>query len=172
MTSALQSRHRQRGMLQSAPFLVISILLWVSCTPQSDKAAYSKEEVESAVRKTLSDYLADIGKEGLTAEFKYLDDSPDFFWVPPGYTSALSYDSVKTILTENAGKFLKIDFQWETLRVYPLSPEIATYTGIVDAQMTDTAGAKIKTRIIESGTMILRDDGWKILSGQSRALQQ
>ena len=166
-------------MRPSKQLILVAVLLFsLGCTSSTVKNGeetedtFDREAISEDIRTTLYSYLADIGQEGLTAEFNYLDDSPDFFWVPPGYTSALSYDSVKTILLENDGKFDEIRFQWETLTVYPLSSQIANYTGIVDSYMVDTAGTVYDTRMIESGTMILREDGWKILSGQSRNLPQ
>jgi len=172
MKSTLRSRHTHIGLLKSLPFLGISILLLVSCNPQAEQTTFDQEEVKQAVKQTLENYFKDIAKDGLTAEFKYLDNSPDFFWVPPGYSSALSYDSVRAILTQNAPNFKKNIFYWEQLQLYPHSAEITSYTGIVNASVTDTTGVETKSRIIESGTMILRKDGWKILNGQSRLLPE
>jgi len=36
--------------------------------------------------------------------------------------------------------------------------------------MIDTSGVKSSVQIIESGTVIKRKDGWKLLSGQSATL--
>jgi len=99
-----------------------------------------------------------------------LDQSTDFFWVPPGYKSALSYDSVRQILEINAKSFRAIEFNWDTLQVFPLSDKIANYSGIVKGSMIDTSGIKSSVIIIESGTVIKRSDGWKLLSGQSAIL--
>ena len=107
MKSTLRSRHMHIGLLKSLTFLGIPILLLVSCDPQAEMTTFDKEEVRQAVKQTLENYFKDIAKDGLTAEFKYLDNSPDFFWVPPGYSSPLSYDSVRAILTQNASNFSK-----------------------------------------------------------------
>ncbi|MEO9849501.1 MAG: hypothetical protein ABJE80_13940 [Reichenbachiella sp.] len=144
------------------------ILVWASCEKKA--MPLDKEKVTQEVEQMLADYHDDIAESGLTAEFKYLDQSDDFFWVPPGYNSALNYDSVKTILEKNALAFQSISFQWDTLRIFPLSYEIANYTGIVVGQMVDTSGVASKVSIIESGTLIRRKSGWKLLSGQSAVL--
>lgn len=144
------------------------ILVWASCEKKT--MPLDKEKVTQEVEQMLADYHDDIAESGLTAEFKYLDQSDDFFWVPPGYNSALNYDSVKTILEKNALAFQSISFQWDTLRIFPLSYEIANYTGIVVGQMVDTSGVASKVSIIESGTLIKRKSGWKLLSGQSAVL--
>jgi len=148
--------------------LLISII--TSCT-QSGPAKLTEEarnRVSGEVESMLNAYFDDIGKEGLLGEFKHLDSSPDFFWVPPGYNTAISYDSVKTILTENASNFLSIDFEWETLRIVPLKMGIANYTGVVSGTMIGASGDTTSVKMIETGTVIRRDNGWKILSGQSR----
>ena len=77
----------------------------ISCSCIKDSNDLDKESIIDEVKLMLDNYHKDIGRDGLTAEFKYLDQSSDFFWVPPGYQTALSYDSVKTILETNAKRF-------------------------------------------------------------------
>jgi len=115
-------------------------------------------------------FFRDIKENGLTAEFDYLDESPEFFWVPPGYTSALSYDSVRVILEGNADAYSSINYEWESVQIFPLTNDLANYTGIVEVTMVDTSGMKIESTLIESGVVIKRIDGWKYLSGQTAVL--
>lgn len=151
-------------------FFVVAAALLCSCGPSSSHNSINRQEVINGVNEMFDGYFNDIKAHGLTAEFKYLDNSSDFFWVPPGYTSALDYDSVKTILEQNAGAFRSVDYSWETVRIYPLTNETATYTGIVRGVMIDTAGNKQTVALIESGTLIKRADGWKYLCGQTAVL--
>ena len=151
-------------------FGIVILMTLTSCS-QADKLNESEKElIINAVIEMFGNYHNDIRKDGLTAEFKYLDQSSDFFWVPPGYKSALSYDSVRQILEINAKSFQAIEFNWDTLQVFPLSDKIANYSGIVKGSMIDTSGIKSSVIIIESGTVIKRSDGWKLLSGQSAIL--
>ena len=146
------------------------ILTFLACTSPPNPKDTNKETVIQEVQKMLENYHKAIQENGLTAEFDYLDHSNDFFWVPPGYTSALTYDSVKTILKTNAMLFDKVEFHWESLQIIPLTNEISNYYGIVEGVLTDTAGFENNVAIIESGTVIKRPDGWKLLSGQSANL--
>ena len=157
-------------MKVSCYFLIL--LGCFACKEPQNTKEWSRARVTDQVVQMLIDYHSAIAKDGLMAEFPYLDNSDDFFWVPPGYTTALDFDSVQTILTQNARGFSAIDFEWESLEVFPLSEEIATYTGIVSGIMTDTAGQANNIRIIESGTLIKRRDGWKLLNGQSATLEE
>ena len=151
-------------------FGIVILMTLTSCS-QTDKLNESEKElIINDVIEMFGNYHNDIRKDGLTAEFKYLDQSSDFFWVPPGYKSALSYDSVRQILEINAKSFQAIEFNWDTLQVFPLSDKIANYSGIVKGSMIDTSGIKSSVIIIESGTVIKRSDGWKLLSGQSAIL--
>lgn len=126
-----------------------------------------KETVASEVRQMLINYDTDIRKNGLPAEFKYLDNTPDFFWVPPGFSSPLSYDSVANIIKDNAAMFAMVDNKWDTLAIYPLTNELATFTGRINSMLLPVTGSVIKTTLMETGTAIKRKDGWKILNGQT-----
>ena len=141
-----------------------------SCKQSTKKPSLNKEQITNDVLKMFDNYHNAIKANGLVAEFEYLDKSSDFFWVPPGYSSALSYDSVKSILIQNSKIISGIEFTWDTLQVFPLSQTIANYSGIVNGLMTDSTALKSEFKILESGTLIKREDGWKLLNGQSRNL--
>lgn len=170
-------RTQNRTRAKTLTLVLTCAFLLTSCQQKEESVPLSsvplnKEQVEQEVRSMLSQYHHDIAEEGLLAEFKYLDSSADFYWVPPGYRSALTYDSVRTILEQNAPGLRSAEFNWETLQVFPLTNEIANYTGIVHSQMTDTPGVDSEVRIIESGTLIKRGKQWMLLSGQSAVLTE
>jgi hypothetical protein len=146
------------------------IALLCSCSKASTTEPVSSDSVAVEVERMLHKYHEAMKTGGLLAEFNFLDNSPDFFWVPPGYESTLTYDSVRTILEKNARAIASIQLEWETLRIFPLSNRIANYSGIVRSVSTDTSGAVHSVRMIESGTTIKREDGWKLLNGQSAIL--
>jgi len=150
--------------------ILIILIILISCNGIENSNDLNTNRTTEDIYQMLDAYHRDIRKEGLTAEFKYLDKSSDFFWVPPGYNTALSYDSIKNILEINSKAFRSVEFQWDTLQIFPLTNEIANYSGIVNGLMIDTSGIKSTVSIIESGTIIKREDGWKLLSGQSRLL--
>lgn len=144
------------------------VFVWVLAC---NTASYDADQVKTEVTTMFDNYHEAVLNQGLTGEFDYLDSSDHFFWIPPGYESALNYDSVRTILKANAPLFSEVHFYWDTLQVFPLSENIATYSGVVLGTMTDLQGMETSVRIIESGTVIKRPDGWKLLCGQSANLQ-
>jgi hypothetical protein len=149
-------------------FITGCSLIMGSCGQKKAEDQVDLTSIETEVRQVLEEYFKDMKAEGLSSEFRYLDESDDFFWVPPGYASALTYDSVKTIITQMSDMFTLVDNQWVTLQVNPLNHELAAYTGQVHSIMTDTAGTSSEHDMLETGVMIKREDGWKILCGQSR----
>jgi hypothetical protein len=151
---------------------IFTILTITSCRQSTPLTETEKTSIVLEVRQTLDNYYNDIRKSGLTAEFKYLDNSSEFFWVPPGYSSSISYDSVATVLKQNAPKYNSIDNSFDTLRIVPLSKELATYTGRLHSTMTDTSGKVMTFSLVETGVLIKRKDGWKLLNGQTSILNQ
>lgn len=129
---------------------------------------WNKSAVESEAISVLSRYLDDMNSKGLLSEFDYLDDSEDFFWVPPGYSSPLDFDSVKTILITNAPLLKSIRNEWTQLRVQPLSGDHCVYTGEIASMTISQSDDTSAVDMLETGILVKRDDGWKILCGQSR----
>ena len=152
--------------------LIILLFALHSCRPEASLTQQERQAISKAVRQTMHDYYADIRKNGSTAEFKYLDSSADFFWAPPGYSSAISYDSVAAVLKQAAPLFRSIDNQLDTLRIIPLSRELATYTARIHSTMIDTGGKESVISLIETGLFIKRRDGWKLLSGQTAVISR
>jgi hypothetical protein len=141
--------------------LLFCAIAFVACKPMNEK------NIIAEVEQMMNAYYDDIRNEGLLAEFKYLDSTDDFYWVPPGYDSAISYDSVATVLKQNAGAYREIDNNWDVLEIVPLSKDSASYSGKLRSRMTDTSGKTVTISLLESGMVIKRKDGWKLLCGQT-----
>jgi hypothetical protein len=118
-----------------------------------------------------TEYETAVERNGLMAEFAYIDSSADFFWVPPGYASALSYDSVRTIVTQNAAAIRSISLTWDSLRIIPLTASVAAYTGILRWRSEGFSGLKTESKLLETGIVVKRNDGWKLLGGQTMNLE-
>ena len=109
-----------------------------------------------------------INQTDLMAEFAFLDSTSAFYWIPPGYNYAIGYDSIRNILIESNRQLQSVYFDWDTLDVFPLSKDYCNFRGVVHCEMTGQDSVKQIFNVIESGTLVKRDDGWKMLSGQSR----
>ena len=150
---------------------VMVFLTAMSCSDQTELSVTEKDRVAEEVRAMLHQYDDDVRTNGLLAEFAYLDSSEDFFWVPPGYNSSLSYDSVVVIIRKNAALLRNVNNVWDSLRIIPHSGSLATFTGNITSRSVDTSGNVATVRLIETGLAVKRYDGWKLLSGQTSLLQ-
>ena len=152
-------------------FWTLFILLSVFSCREPGAKAINKKDISDTVRLTLNNYFADVRKEGLSAEFKYLDSSQDFFWVPPGYSSSISYDSIASILRKYQAAYTTIENSWASLIITPLTNELASYSGRIRSVTTDTSGARKDITLVETGLVIKRDEGWKLLNGQTSVVK-
>ncbi len=150
--------------------LVAVLMMW--CRQSASFTEKEKVSVAEDVRRTLNNYYNDIRKSGLNAEFDYLDHSPEFFWVPPGYHGPISYDSIAAILKKNEGMFKMVDNSFDSLLVIPVSKKLATYFGRIRSVVTDTAGKVRNFSLVETGIVIKRKDGWKLLQGQTAIINE
>lgn len=154
-------------------FLLLPVLFFYACSEKySSLSPEQKNTISKEVRQTLADYYSDIQKEGLLAEFKYLDSSADFFWVPPGFTYPLSFDSVATILRTNAPSYRSVVNSWDSLQIFPVSGALVTYSGKLHSTATDTSGKTYETALVESGVIIKRKGKWKLLCGQTSVINR
>ncbi len=154
--------------------LLVGILTFqlFGCNQNAALTESEKELVIDEVRAMLHNYHQSMNSGGLLTEFDFLDHSDDFFWIPPGYSIALSYDSVAAVLTKTAPTLREMKYTWETLNIYPLSKTLASFNGRVSGIITDTSGTTTKVILLESGNVIKRTKGWQLLNGQSRILPE
>ena len=157
--------------MKKSVFGILLLLMIISgCSKVEVFDQDAREKVQLEVKKFLDAYHRAMESEGLLSEVDYLDNSDDFFWVPPGYGSALSYDSVMTILTTNAPSIQKMKIEKDYLYVFPHSFELATFTTRLRNTTIDTAGVTSAVSMLETGTLIKRPKGWQLLNGQSRII--
>jgi hypothetical protein len=154
----------------------ISTLIIVSfavsgCT-QSTQVNNQQASIKTEVRNTIENYFVDIRRKGFSAEFTYLDSSDNFFWIPPGYRSALSFDSVAVLLRNNAQIFESINNSIDTLIVLPMSNRFVGFSQKVNSIILDSFGKVSKITFWETGIMIKRESGWKFLCGQTSILNR
>lgn len=151
-------------------FILSLVSLSFVCCEPGPLSEEEKKNISEEVKQTLEKYCSDIRESGLRGEFKYLDHSDDFFWTPPGYSLALNYDSIAAAISRKSHVLLSVDNRFDTLAVFALSKHYATYTGRLRSVVTDTTGKTSSYKMVETGLMIKREDGWKLLQGQTTML--
>ena len=112
----------------------------------------------------------EIRAKHLEAALNLFDDSPDFFWVFAPDTTMVSYDVFVARLKGAFRDYRSIDVVWDRMHVEPLTNEYAEYTGKYHATYTDASGKIFKATGLETGIVVHRSSGWKILNGQTYEL--
>ena len=151
--------------------LMAAMAIISSCSTDTSLSDNDKKSIINEVKQTLHKFNDDMEKNGLMAEFNYFDSSADFFWVPPGYASMLSYDSVRTILTRNAPRIEKVDNRFDSLHIVPLAHNLASYTARIHSMSKDTSGQEYSFVLLETGVMVKRSQGWRMLNGHTTVLR-
>lgn len=144
-----------------------ALVFLLSCREPSHLTDSQKASVMDEVRSMLRNYSDDIRSKGLLAEFAYLDSSTDFFWVPPGFSSALSFDTVASMIKSNALLYQSVEITWDTVRIIPLTPDLASYTGRLSSITIANSGKVTRGSLVETGLVIRRNNSWKLLCGQT-----
>jgi hypothetical protein len=152
-------------------FFLPALLLLFSCDQSGKQGAGNDNKALTEIKTTIDNYYNDIRREGLLAEFKYLDSSAQFFWVPPGYLNYANYDSIAAAIRRNAASLKSVDNRYDSLLIIPLTNDYAQFVMRTISTAVDQAGDTSRTAFIETGVMVKRKDGWKFLSGQTSILQ-
>jgi hypothetical protein len=152
-------------------FLVVATLISLGCQQTNEFTETQRKNIVDTVTQTLRNYYSDMDKKGLLTEFNYLDSSKEFYWLPPGYSAAIDYNAVASAIRTNAADH-SVKIEWDTLRVDALSNQLARYTGRLRSKWTDTTGKAVNITFVETGILIKRDNGWKLLCGQTAVLAQ
>lgn len=146
--------------------LTISILI-ISCSSEKTTQEFDAATVEKEVKNMFLAYDDSVRKNGIDGEFFFLDNSEQFYWVPPGYKYALHYDSIAKILHEYAPNFKYINNTWDTLHIMALSDKYASFNGIINSYSITVDNDTTTSKLSETGLVIKRGEHWKFLSGQT-----
>ncbi len=152
--------------------IVCIALISVLGCKQKEMTAEEKQAISHEITSVLNKYVQAISQKGLMAEFAFLDSSADFYWIPPGYAAALKYDSIKAIISGIAPGIKSMDNTYHSIQISPYSATYAGYTAHINSNSVDTAGNTNSTSLLESGTMIKRNTGWKLLSGHTSVVNK
>lgn len=153
------------------PALIVYFLIF-SCKESVELSTNERNKIKSEVIKTLENYSNDVNFNGLRAEFKYLDSSSSFYWIPPGYISAVSYDSVKKILIATDPTLRAINNRYVDILVDPLSSLYASYKARVISHTEDTAGKIYDVQMLETGVMRKEKNNWKLMNGHTSMMEK
>ena len=149
-------------------FVVLLLVLpLVSCQRSTDLTDAQRTTVIQGVQQMALQFFDDLRTHNAPAVVGHLDSSDAFFWVFPPDTAVVSRASLAAALRAELEANPSIESRWLRIRVEPLTATVAAYSGVFEQMATDTEGKTVRTLGIESAVVVLRDDGWKFLNGQT-----
>lgn len=140
-----------------------------ACTPAFDEAA--RQKVAAEATQVLMDYQAAICKDGLLAEFAFLDSTDDFHWLPPGAAAPMDYDSVARAIRQNAAALDTACVTYADLAVTATAPDSARYTATVQSFAVTHEGDTSMASLREQGVLVLKNGKWWLLSGNTTMMR-
>jgi len=149
-------------------FILVLCGLIASC--RSGLTEKEISQISDSVKITLKNYYDDVEHNGLNAEFKYLDSSNDFYWIPPGFDHPIGYDSIALMIRENATSFVQVKNRFDSLDVKVHNRDTASYVAVISSESTTSSGEEYGGILREKGVMIKRKGGWKLLHGETKSL--
>lgn len=147
--------------------ILLPVTIFTACMDATDMPDKMREKVRGEVKTMLYKYCADVKEKGLHAEFEHIDNSGEFYWIPPGATAPLPFDTIIAMIGHNAALFKDVNNTYDMLVVTPLSKKLAAYTARIRSATTDTTGKYSVVILTETGVVIKRKTGWKLLCGQT-----
>jgi len=149
------------------PFALLCLLPLLSCQRSTDLSDSQRAAVIQGVQQLAVQFFDDVRTHNAAAVIAHLDSSEAFFWVFPPDTGAVSRATIAEGLRAELESYPSIEGRWLTMRVEPLTATLASYTGVFEQVSTSVDGNAVRTQGIETAVVILRDNGWKFLSGQT-----
>jgi hypothetical protein len=153
--------------MQKIILILLMALGLAACRNQTELSEREETKVRDEVKAMLYKYNDAVREQGLQAEFAYIDNSDRFFWVPPGATAPLPFDTVLAMISRNAGQMRLVNNSFDMLTVTPLTSMLAAYSARIRSATTDVQGRDTVLSLVETGMVIKRKEGWKLLCGQT-----
>ncbi|MBL7931964.1 MAG: hypothetical protein JNL60_08680 [Bacteroidia bacterium] len=176
LRSAIVHKRKQKDsktyIVLTVVFAIITLFIWnYDLTESLNSVHVDKEKVTTETTLMLQNYYEDVRKNGLLAEFKYLDSTNDFYWTPPGFSGPINFDSVSKLLRMNTPTFKSVTNVFDSLKISAMAHDSASYNGLIDSRMIDTSGNETHVKLRETGLLIKRKDGWKLLRGKTTVVE-
>lgn len=145
------------------------VLVGTACGEQPATAL--SEERAAAIRDSVHDLLSEYSSrvergdwEGVAALYS---DDPAFVWVEDGRVVYASAAEVRESLARMAGVFASARTEFESPRVTPLAPGLATIAGRFQHAFTMVDDGELELQGAMTATVVHEEGGWRFLSGHT-----
>ena len=147
-------------------FLAVAVQS-VYCQQQATLTQSQRAAIRDSVTQLKYRVWDEVRAKHFEGTLNCFDDSPEFFWVFTPDTTIILHDVFVAMLKGAFQDYRSIDVVWDRIHVEPLTNQYAVYTGKYHVTYIDTSGKVFKAIGVETGIVVHRPTGWKILNGQT-----
>jgi hypothetical protein len=148
-------------------FMLCSLSALISCRHESELTESQRNRIIDEITEMAIQFFVDSEAKNLEAVLSYLDNTEKFYWVFPPDPTPVSRDDLAALLKTEMETNNSVVSTWEEVRIEPLANDLAYYQGRFRQVVTDSAGSTAEFMGIESAMVVLREDGWKFMTGQT-----
>ena len=147
--------------------LIISIaLICFSCDYNQEKNEFPKTQIKEEISIMMRNFVDDLNKSGVNSQIKYLDNSEDFRWTYSNERKIYQFNDLVKKFNNSKIEDYDVHLSFDELQIIPISENIANYN-LKLSGYTKNEGKNTDISILESGTLIKRNDEWKFLNMQT-----
>ena len=121
---------------------------------------------DTRIRREVSAYAdtiaLDLRHEGPRAWLRHFARTPGFFMASDGRLLFPDNDSADVFVGDLAGRVSRVDLQWGSLRVDPLTPDLAMLATPFHEVVIDTAGTALSFQGYFTAVAERTESGWKL----------
>ena len=147
--------------------LLFLLTAFISCQQEYQLTDSQRDEIIDGVKKMAIQFFVDSDAKDIDAVLNRLDNSKKFFWVFPPDPTHISRDDLASALKSEIETDNSVKSTWDNIQIEPLTANLTYYQGSFRQVVTEPSGAVSEFFGIESAVIILREDGWKFLTGQT-----
>jgi hypothetical protein len=146
--------------------IFIYILICLNCACSSQTVAPGTKTaglVTDSVRQMTIHLTNDLAQNGPAAWLNYFDTGPDFFMSSDGQLVFKDYPAARVFIENKLVKsILKINLQFNSLRIDPLSAQLASMGADFHEDLTDSSGKVLSVDGYFTALAVSTVGGWKI----------
>lgn len=144
------------------PFFIFCIIS--SCTSNTELFAPKERSlVKDSVQLMAESIAKNISHEGPVVWLRYFEKGPDFFMASDGQLVFPNIDTATSFINNYLIKEMpKIELHWNSIRIDPLTPNLASISAVYHEDITDSSGKMTPHDGYFTGIAHQTSQGWKL----------
>jgi hypothetical protein len=150
---------------------VVAAVALAACKPAAAPfTAEHQAALADSVREVAARLAAEISAHGYRAFTPVMDSAPGYVWAYNGFIAFPSFDSMATWARSSPEPKTPEVFAWDSVRVEPIAPGVATLAATYAETAPDRTGNQGTEKGVFTAVAVHRADGWKFTDAHTSTL--